>query len=155
MADPAIILGTFADLKTVKTRSVVQLIVEVPIERGKQVVEAFGFPQPGAEVPVAVTRVKDATVAEQSKAPKPKRPAERWEEMSPVKQAGIMCNDAAFQRWSCPVDKTFAGTRNRILAHCGIGSRKELNSNPEAAGRWSAMLDQFRADTGRTTEQRG
>lgn len=152
MTEPAIILGTFADFKTVKTRSVVQLIVEVPIERGKQVVEAFGFPQPGAEVPVAVTRVKDGIVAEQPKAPKPKR---AFADMPPSQQAGIMCNDSAFQKWADIFCQTPDAARTVILNTCEISSRKQLDDNAGARSAWCLMLAEFYADTGRTTEQRG
>ena len=154
MTDPSIILGTFADFKTVKTRSVVQVIVEVPIERGKQVVEAFGFPRPGAEVPVAITRVKPDHIVKQEPE-KPKRPGRAFASMPPSQQAGIMCNDDVFQKWASPEQPMPLAARRHILVGCGIDSRRELDSNQAAAQCWTGMLSRFRADTGRTTEQRG
>ncbi len=150
MTGPAIILGTFADLKTVKTRSVVQVVVEVPIEQGKQVVEAFGFPQPGAEIPVAVTRVEPVAVTEKSK-----RPGRPFADMPPSQQAGMLCTDSSFMRWANPDKPTHEGTRMAILNWCGISSRRQLNSEAPACRLWDAMLARFHADTGRTAEQRG
>ena len=58
----AIIQGTFADMKTVKTRKTLQIIIECPIEMGEQVVKAFGFPDPSKEVNVVIARIQDKSV---------------------------------------------------------------------------------------------
>lgn len=60
----AVIQGTFADMKTVKTRKTLQIIIECPIELGEQVVKAFGFPDPSKEVNVAIARLNDKNVKE-------------------------------------------------------------------------------------------
>ena len=57
MTDKTIIQGNYADLRTIKTRSSVQMVIEFPIEQGQEIVEKFGFPQPAQEVPVAVARL--------------------------------------------------------------------------------------------------
>ena len=56
----AAIQGNYSDLKTVKTRSVAQMIIEVPIEQGEEIVRIFGFPRPGQEIPVAIARLAPA-----------------------------------------------------------------------------------------------
>ncbi len=155
MTDPAIILGTFADFKTVKTRSVVQIIVEVPIERGKQVVEAFGFPQPGAEIPVAVTRFVEDAVPVQPEPEKPTRPGRPFADMPPSQQAGMLCTDKEFQKWAAPQSPTEDYARLVILHTCRIDSRRELDCSDAAHGRWDTMLAQFRTNMGQTAEQRG
>ena len=53
------IAGTYSDLKFIKSRSVAQVVVEVPIERAADVVALFGTPQPGGEVWVGMARLKD------------------------------------------------------------------------------------------------
>ena len=58
------ILGSYADLKIIKTRSVVQIVVEVPLERGKEVTDLFGLPQPNAEVHVVVARMDPEQLAQ-------------------------------------------------------------------------------------------
>lgn len=46
--------GSYSNIKLIRSRSVMQIIVEVPIEQAEAVIAAFGVPQPGHERPVAV-----------------------------------------------------------------------------------------------------
>ena len=158
--DSAVIWGTFSDLKTVKTRSVVQMIIEVPIERGKQVVEVFGFPQPGAEIPVAVARLYDKGDDEESLPPEePKRPSERWADIPRVKRAGILCSDEAFQKWArvqgkkhgfeWVVDKI--GARGFVLTECGVDRRRDLDNSLESRTAFDKMVERYREETRRVT----
>lgn len=58
MTSPAAIFGSLADFKLVKTRSVVQFIVEVPIEQADVALATLGgIPLPGVERPVALARL--------------------------------------------------------------------------------------------------
>src|SRR5689334_3898132 len=54
----AAIAGVFSDYKLVRTRSVVQIIVEVPVEQQADVFAALGYPMPGQEIHVAVARMR-------------------------------------------------------------------------------------------------
>jgi hypothetical protein len=132
MTDAAVIAGTFADLKTVKTRSVVQMIVEVPIESAGQVVEAFGFPQPGNEVPVAVARLTG------TKAPEDK--GRSWDNMPRAQQAGILCADRKFQRWLGVDNENTAALRVRTKLE--VPSRSDIDAL--APVEWDAMVSDFR-----------
>jgi hypothetical protein len=49
--------GSYADLKFIKSRSVAQVVVELPIEEAAAFVAAFGAPVPGSECPVALARI--------------------------------------------------------------------------------------------------
>lgn len=51
---PAVIRGTFSDWRPVKTRGVLQLVIEVPVEQAQHVMDTLGFPMPGEEKFVAV-----------------------------------------------------------------------------------------------------
>ena len=52
------ILGTFADARAVKGRSVFQIIVEVPLENADKALQALGgWPQPATERWVGVALV--------------------------------------------------------------------------------------------------
>ena len=156
--DSAVIWGTFSDLKTVKTRSVVQMIIEVPIERGKQVVEVFGFPQPGAEIPVAVARLYDKGDDEEPLPPeKPKRPSERWDNIPRVKRAGILCSDEAFQKWAAVQGKkwdcalTETGARYFVLNECGVDRRRDLDNSLASRTAFDKMVVRYREETRRVT----
>lgn len=53
----AVIAGSFADYRLVKSRSVLQLVVEIPVEQQEQAFKALGYPLPGVEIAVAVARL--------------------------------------------------------------------------------------------------
>ena len=56
----AAIAGTFADLRTVKTRGICQLVIELPIEQADHALEMLGgVPQPGKEKWVGVARLQE------------------------------------------------------------------------------------------------
>ena len=138
----AVIQGTFADLKTVKTRSVVQMVVEVPIEQGEQIVRAFGFPQPGREVSVAVARIK----MQEQATPEQADGHKRFEDIPRPQQAGILCHDKAFVKWLGAGDAN--GAAAILRQRLGVESRADLKENTEAARKWDALVIQFRQDTG-------
>lgn len=56
---PAAIRAQFADYRTVKSRSTLQLIFEVAIEQQAEVFAALGFPLPSAPLWCAVARLND------------------------------------------------------------------------------------------------
>lgn len=137
MTANAIISGTFADLKTVKSRSVVQMIVEVPIERGEEVVKMFGFPQPGSEVSVAVARLAV------EKEPEPEKPRQQWDNMSRAQQAGILCADAEF--WKYMRVENEADAIQAVYDQCGVTSRRNLDmAGPSVV--WDRLVSSFRID---------
>lgn len=164
----AIIQGTYADFKLVRTRSVVQVIVEVPIERAGEVVERLGIPQPGNEQWVSVGLLqepdgasKDAAPGTKSTADKPKRD---WDDIPPSQQAGILCADLHFQIWiaarynsECKLDPhavvcTDDFAKKAIYYLFRIKSRSELNDREYE---WNDFVIQYRADVRETAEIRG
>jgi len=151
MAANAIVAGTFADMRSVKSRSVVVLHIEVPIERAADVVAMFGFPQPGAEIAVAVARlVAKPTPAAQAPAagkpaPEPPTPARErtpWDAMTLAQQAGMLCAEAEFQRYLGVGTPDEA--KRAIYDTCVIRSRRELDQDEAAAGAWRRMAKGYR-----------
>ncbi len=45
--------GSYCDMKFIKSRSVAQVVIEIPIEQAAAFVAAFGAPDPAKECPVA------------------------------------------------------------------------------------------------------
>ena len=151
MTDQCVIQADYVDVKTVRTRSVVQVILEIPIEDGDHFVKLFGMPKPGANVPCALARLKpgSAPKEERQTAPKEKR---SFSEMSRSQQAGILCNDPSFHEFLrqqreafwvltseyLPDDKRAAQCVRNI---CSISSRSALDvSGPlEAKGYWDGL----------------
>src|ERR1019366_715702 len=107
MNTPRAIDGDFADVRSVKTRSVIQMIIEIPIERGEELIRMFGFPQPGKPVRVAVARLNlkpELEVVPDTREPvsggnKTGAGGRSWSDLSPAQQAGIRCNEPAFWKF--------------------------------------------------------
>ena len=158
MADHAAIQGTFADLKSVKTRSVVQMVIEIPIERAEQVIKAFGFPQPGAEIAVAVARL-DPEKAKASPAPleTPAKPKKRFHELPMPQQAAQRCNDAGFQLWLEQTSRTTTAHPNNAADYvrwfCDVKSRADIGDNM-AGVKWDALNADYESRAGHTAEMR-
>ena len=80
MSALAVIQGSYADLKIVRTRQAVQIIVECPLERLPEIVAAFGAPNPAAEIPVAVARLNETASDEAPSREGHMRPVSSMEE---------------------------------------------------------------------------
>jgi hypothetical protein len=167
----AAFMGVFSDFKLIKTRSVCQLIIEVPLEQADKCLAAMGgVPLPGQERPVAVARLQTGKPASPER-PEPAEPdahglAERgnsdappkgqqWQSLRPSQQAGILCADAAFQGWIAFHKKWGTGflvhedqrenyTADLVRDKCGVGSRSELDRNHKASGTWEQIAADFR-----------
>lgn len=157
MANSAVISGTYADLKFVKTRGVIQIVVEVPIEQGRRVVDVFGTPLPGHEVPVALARLLEKTE------PPPGTPETKarrsFRDLPRSQQAGIACSDPRFRAWTKAQgafdhDPSEEEAARWVRSLCGIGSRVELNSDDQAAARWDQTFMDYLSDTHQIPEMR-
>lgn len=174
---PAAFAGSYADIKLVKTRSVFQVVVELPIEQYQPFVAAFGGPLPGSERPVALALLNTSPgnrfdndeqastgqlSAEAGKADKPKVP---WIKMPRAQRAGILCNDPRFQTWATDrmelemkpdawPDNAVACAASYIRWRCGVKSRAELDNTDEIATRFDLMESIFRQDNGLMAEAR-
>lgn len=123
---PDVLKATYADLKTVKTRSTCQLILELPIEALTDVVALLGAPVPGNEVWVAVARLRPEAVQQEPEQLEPPRP-----QKSLAQIAGIVCAQPAFWKY-IQVDGQDAAAEY-VRGHCNISSRAALDSNEDAA----------------------
>jgi hypothetical protein len=128
-----VLKASYADVKTVKTRSVCQLILELPIEALTDVVGLLGAPAPGNEVWVAVARLVTNAQLERGldaliEPPVIEPPIRRSKSLAQI--AGILCATGSFQK--------FAGASNEqeaadyIRGHCGVASRAEIDSSENA-----------------------
>jgi hypothetical protein len=144
MTDAAL-QGTYSDLKFVKTRKVVQMVVELPIEAGDRLVEIFGVPRPDDEVWVAVARIHSPSLREE-------KPPTLFHELSRTRQAGILCSDVKFQKWLGVETSTDAADKVRII--CGVSSRCSLSSSGTVASKWDSLIFNYRTETGQQAEER-
>ena len=156
MADRlATLHGTYADFKLVKTRSVVQVIIEIPIERSDEVHDVLGLPHPSEEKWVALARLRTEAVAKKAKKPETR-----------AQQAGRLCHDDRFQVWlheSKILDVVFDHTggpdevaeaaADFIREHCGVESRALLDQNEGAGEIWDTVYATFMEESGRWASQ--
>lgn len=151
---PAAVTGTYSDLKFIKTRSVAVISVEIPIESANAFVAAFGTPQPGAEVHVAIARLngtpkpEPAPAASAGRLPSPKH-AREWCDVPSAEQAGIRCAEPRFWKFmeeahgTGPI-KSADTCRDALYALLGITSRRQIDENPAAFRGWEALDIDYR-----------
>lgn len=166
----AVIDGSYAELKPVKTRSVVQMIIEVPIERAESLVAMFGYPMANG-IPVAVALMNTSAPLSAEDAGHPSTPSEParggadgssvpqgtrsrtpFGEMSPVQQAGMLCNDGDFAEFVSDLSFTASerlGTREAnnpadfVREWCRIESRKQLANDEHAQAAWRGLVERY------------
>ncbi len=150
MTDAAAFAGTYSDLKLVKSRSVAQVIVELPIEHAERFIAAFGMPIPGLEKPVALALLNLPTA--QPAVPEQREPSAGVEDGMRVRSV-MLCKDKAFQAY-CKADNE-AEAREYLLTYCEIDSRSELAWNHAARARFETLHGRFMQSAGRMAEARG
>lgn len=147
-AVPAAVTGTYSDLKFVKTRSVAVISIEIAIENANAFVAAFGTPQPGQEVHVALARLNGAPKPEPAPTASAARlePADKraWSDLGSAQQAGIRCSEVRFWRFleDCHGARKITGAdacRDVLYLILGITSRKEIDGNPAVFNAWLAL----------------
>ncbi len=152
------IRAAFSDMKIVKTRQVVQLILEVPLADFDAAYEVLGgLPNPANERWFGIAPIRDqqqASVADDAKPepvdpPRPARAKRDWRDMAPSQQAGIRCEEAAFThflREQRPDDwHETQDTADCVRLVCGVESRAELSSNQKARVIWHQLDEQYQA----------
>jgi hypothetical protein len=136
---PAAIQATFADFRLIKGRKQAQLVLEIPIEEADNALAVLGgIPQPQSDCWVAVARLNG--VAKPELEPKEKQ---KWEDLRLSMQAGIRCEEKAFQKFMVAGDSEQCA--QRVRAFCKIDSRSGLNDNHEAAQRWHDLDRSYQA----------
>lgn len=148
------VLGTFADCKIIKTRSVLQIIVEIPIEQADEALKALGgIPQPGMERWIGIALAKTerqqlgaAAAANTSGTTKPHRP---FQSLKLSQQAGIRSNEGQFMDFLVERSITIFPERwtpaDEIKSICTVGSRSELDTNEIAGAKWKKLEADYQA----------
>lgn len=88
------------------------------------------------------------------------KPKKHWDDLSPSQQAGIVCNNHRFDDWlggpapgarwdgETIVDAPdLMNPADYVRWYCGVSSRADLDTSPEAAKRWRELYGMFQADT--------
>ena len=122
-----IIQGTDADFKIVKTRSVAQFVVEIPLEQADAAIQMFGLPKASVEQWVAIAALREQAVAKNQ------------EGAEAIKLAGMLCNNPEFGVFLRdemrmpevnPTDNE--SVAQGLRATLGIKSRTEFHADDDA-----------------------
>ncbi|CUH68646.1 hypothetical protein TG4357_03716 [Thalassovita gelatinovora] len=85
---------------------------------------------------------------------------QRFDDMQPAQQAGILCNDPRFQRFAAtrcgaPGEQFNASAAAEYLRQCcGIDSRRQLGTDQAAQQKFQTLRTEFDAWTGKIASQR-
>lgn len=145
------VLGTFSDFKLIRSRSCVQIVIEIPIEAADQALKTLGgLPQPGQERWLGVAQApKDREKPVQPVIPK--GAAKPFRELKLAAQAGIRCEDVKFQLFLIRTiiepypDKNDWTAADEVRKRCGVTSRAEFDTAPLAGERWRRLEDQYQS----------
>lgn len=135
--------GSYADLKFIKSRSVAQIVIELPIEQAGAFVAAFGAPVPGSECPVAIARLEPARAV--SKPPEPKK-RRKFNELPLAQQAAMRCNDEAFAQFAAEMlQGADRGLAECIRFQCGVKTRSDIIAGTPEGNRWLLIESAYQA----------
>lgn len=135
---PAAFEATYSDWKLVKSRKVVQIVLEVPMESADLAYKVLGgMPNHAAEAWLAVAKL------DKSKIEKPVE-RKRWIDLPLSQQAAIRCGEVAFREfcaleWDGIKILDTEMTADHVRNYCGVQSRRELDSNQAAAAKWREL----------------
>ncbi|MGW1422725.1 hypothetical protein ACWAT4_21725 [Bradyrhizobium manausense] len=145
----------YSDWKLVKTRGVIQVVMEIPLQDADAAYEVLGgMPAPATERWFGIAALKDSEPAklqpsEDKRSAGAKRDKRDWSDLQPQQQAGIRCNEPtfiAFLKEERPDDWHEAqNAAECVRLICGVESRVELGINPNAGIAWSRLESQYQA----------
>ena len=130
--------ATYSDLRFVKSRKVAQIVLELPLEQADGFIQAFGTPNPASETWCAIARL---AIAQDKTPPQKIHKTKSWDELRLSQQAAIRCSDEMYRHWLCVDDEESA--KAQVRKACQVDSRAELDTDPDAAGRWHEMEAEF------------
>ena len=150
MSAPRAIQGDFADIRTVKSRSVVQVVIELPIEDGESIIRMLGFPQPSKPVRVALARLAEPSQIEAKAQPAANsngREHGPWASLTPTLQSVLRCQTPAFWTFLREEGESNCNSEDEaatyVRAICGVNSRSSLTG--KAATKWLALDSRYQA----------
>lgn len=160
MTEPLAFRATYSDWRLIKTRGVVQVVMEVPLADADAAYQILGgMPDTSREswfavaplklpVPQAPAIAKPALELDKPQA-RAKHEKMNWREVQPAAQAGIRCAEPMFRTFLREVkkyghcDEEDAAVAVRDI--CGVSSRAELSSKHAARMIWKQLDDEFQA----------
>jgi len=151
--------AVYADWKLIKTRSVVQVVFELPVEQADAAYEVLGgMPVAAKERWFGVAAIRNPEASPGASIPQPNpltqprpdRAKKSWRDLKPSQQAGIRCDDIAFTPFLFEEHhhhfmESGARPAECVRLICGVNSRADLDTNHKARVIWHQLSDQYEA----------
>jgi hypothetical protein len=157
--------AAYSDWKLIKTRGVVQVVLEVPLADADAAYNVLGgMPDASRENWFAVAPLKLPLAEKEPKTPSPKldpatpslsldKPAEKakrdWRDIPPAAQAAMLCDKPVFraflaERYTDEWHESMTDGAECVRLICGVASRSMLN---EGAHRviWHSLQSEYQA----------
>ena len=153
MSGPAAIMGQLVDAKNIAVHKTMRLSIDVPVELAQEVIKAFGWPTMSNPVTVAIARLVDEQSAVKETNESQPTPS-KTKGGKLCQRASILCNEGSFRTFLVTRDeelKKHFRMLDTIMAIdevreiCGVQSRSELDSNPEAAVKFKNLELEYKA----------
>jgi hypothetical protein len=162
--------GTYSDFKLIKTRGVVSISFEIPVEQAQAALDVLGgMPVAATEVWCGIARLNHAGEdSSAGTAAAPKRDLEKpptsgrgqpapdtqpakqaFRDMRLVNQAGMLCDELSFQRFITERAKSALlfsdeGAAEYVREYCGVRSRSDIRPRTPSGDRWTKLHDEYR-----------
>jgi len=151
--------ATYSDWKLIKTRGVVQVVMEVPLADADAAYDVLGgMPVHGKErwFGIAALKTEEAHTKPRQEAPQDYRPdgamRMNWRYLQPAAQAALRCDQSAFRTFLMeqhsyrPKEVANADEAAEFIrSFFGIKSRSELGTDQRKRVLWKQLDDQFQA----------
>lgn len=157
------IKATFSDWRTVKSRKVLQLIFEVPLEQQAEALTMLGAPMPDDPAWCGIARIVEepAPAKNPDKAEAARERYRAQDKMAQAAQrAAMLCKDMAFRRYVATrasdgtVIASEDGCAKFVRDRCRIDSRSRIASDERAYNAFLALELEFKAAQGQFAEAR-
>lgn len=137
----AVFKATYSDWRLVKTRKVVQIVFEVPVENSDIAYQVVGgMADSSQEKWFAIARLDESPPKPEGKAPR------SFHDMTPAQQAGMLCADEVFAKFMRETGNVKSeNVADTVRALCGVTSRSDIKPGTEAARRWASIVSDYRA----------
>ena len=169
MSEPAAFKAEYADWKLIKSRRVVQIVLEIPLEEANAAHTILGgMPNPAESLWLGVARIDPRAGAEptirdrvpsgipDTEASRPNsefdsrdggHPKKSWSSMSPAQQAGMRCEKPLFQQFlSEKLKRSVVSAEEAAEAvrrFCVVSSRSDIKPHQLSGRLWKQLDDEF------------
>ena len=151
--------ATYSDWKLIKTRGVVQVVMEVPLSEADAAYQILGgMPDFSSERWFGIAPLKNPPAEKESSSTTPAtpslsqdKPAEKakrdWRDLPPSAQASMLCDKVIFQmflREKYPDDwhESMADPDECVRLICAVSSKSELNDGPQRVI-WHSLQSEY------------